>query len=154
VLNDVTKKIMGEVDVLLKSDGKERLATLRDDMAQTMTDKVGVFREQRSMAEALATIKELRARYRRIGVDAKHRKFNLDVLRTIELGGMLETAETMAAGALAREESRGAHSRLDFKTRDDVKWMKHTLAYHTPDGPRLEYELVIQTKWQPEERKY
>jgi succinate dehydrogenase / fumarate reductase flavoprotein subunit len=154
VLNDTEKKVSSEVDALLKSDGKERLVTLRDAMAETMTDKVGVFRDKKPMQEALATIQELRARYRNIGVDAKHRKFNLDLLRTIELGGMLEVAETMAAGALAREESRGAHSRLDFPKRDDVNWMRHTLAYRTADGPRLEYELVVQTKWQPEERKY
>jgi len=154
VLNDTEKKVVGEVDALLKSEGKERLVTLRDAMAKTMTDKVGVFRDKKPMQEALATIQELRARYRNIGVDAKHRKFNLDLLRTIELGGMLQVAETMAAGALAREESRGAHSRLDFPKRDDVNWMRHTLAYRTADGPRLEYELVVQTKWQPEERKY
>ncbi len=154
VLNDAGKKVAGEVDALLKSEGKERLVTLRDEMAQTMTDKIGVFREEKAMTEALATIKELRARYRNIGVDAKNRKFNLDLLRTIELGGMLEAAETMAAGALARKESRGAHSRMDFPKRDDMNWMRHTLAYYTPDGPRLEYELVVQTKWQPEERKY
>lgn len=154
VLNDTTKQVESQVDALLKSDGKERLVTLRDEMAQTMTDKVGVFRDKKPMEEAFATIQELRARYRNIGVDAKHRKFNLDLLRTIELGGMLELAEAIAAGALAREESRGAHSRLDFPKRDDVNWMRHTLAYRTADGPRLEYELVVQTKWQPEERKY
>lgn len=154
VLNDAAKKVAGEVEALLKSDGKERLVTLRDAMAETMTNKIGVFREAKAMAEAVATIKDLRARYRNVGVDAKNRKFNLDLLRTIELGGMLQAAETMAMGAFARQESRGAHSRLDFKTRDDVNWMKHTLAYHTSAGARLEYELVIQTKWQPEERKY
>ena len=154
VLNDAVKKTSAEVDALLKSDGKERLVTLRDEMAQTMTDKIGIFREEKPMREALATIRELSARFRNIGVDAKNRKFNLDLLRTIELGGMLDAAETIAAGALARKESRGAHSRLDFKTRDDVNWMKHTLAHFTADGARLEYESVVQTKWQPEERKY
>lgn len=154
VLADAAKKAIGEVDALLKSDGKERLVTLRDTMAETMSDKVGIFREEKTMKEALATIQELRVRYRQIGVDAKHRKFNLDLLRTIELGGMLDTAETMAAGALARQESRGAHSRRDFKTRDDANWMKHTLAQYTRDGARLEYEPVTVTKWQPEERKY
>jgi succinate dehydrogenase / fumarate reductase flavoprotein subunit len=153
-LNDAEKKVTSEVNALLKSDGKERLVILRDAMAQTMTDKIGVFRDKKPMEEAVATIQELRACYRNIGVDAKNRKFNLDLLRTIELGGMLEAAETIAVGALAREESRGAHSRLDFNKRDDVNWMKHTLAYRTADGPRLEYESVIQTKWQPEERKY
>jgi succinate dehydrogenase / fumarate reductase flavoprotein subunit len=154
VLNDMLKKASAEVDTLLKSDGKERLADLRDTMAQTMTDKVGVFRDKKPMEEALATIRELRVRYRHIGVDAKHRKFNLDLLRTIELGGMLDTAEAIVAGAVVREESRGGHSRLDFKTRDDVKWIKHTLAHYTPEGARLDYEPVTKTKWEPEERKY
>lgn len=154
ILNDAAKKTSAEVDALLKSDGKERLVTLRDEMAQTMTDKIGIFREDKPMREALATIQELRVRYRNIGVDAKNRKFNLDLLRTIELGGMLDAAESIAAGAVARKESRGAHSRLDFKTRDDVNWMKHTLAYFTPDGARLDYEPVTKTKWEPEERKY
>ena len=154
VLQDATKKLVGEVDALLKSEGKERLVTLRESMAQTMTDKVGIYREKKPMEEALATIRDLRARYKSVGVDAKNRKFNLDLLRTYELGGMIELAETMVAGAVVREESRGAHARIDFKTRDDVKWMKHTLAYHTPDATRLEYKPVTKTKWEPEERKY
>ena len=154
VLNDALKKASSDVDALLKSSGKERLVTLRDIMQDAMTDKIGIFRDEKPMAEALATLRELRKRYRNIGVDAKHKKFNLDLLRTIELGGMLDAAEATAAGALARKESRGAHSRLDFKTRDDANWMKHTLAHFTPDGARLDYEPVMITKWQPEERKY
>jgi succinate dehydrogenase / fumarate reductase flavoprotein subunit len=89
-----------------------------------------------------------------VGVDARHRKFNLDLLRTYELGGMLDVAEAIAAGALARQESRGSHSRRDFTQRDDAKWMKHTLAEYTDDGARLTYRPVVVTKWQPEERKY
>jgi succinate dehydrogenase / fumarate reductase flavoprotein subunit len=154
VVNDALKKTSSEVDALLKSSGKERLVTLRDPMQDAMTDKIGIFRDEKPMAEALATLRELRKRFRNVGVDAKNRKFNLDLLRTIELGGMLDAAEATAAGALARKESRGAHSRLDFKTRDDANWMKHTLAYFTPDGARLDYEPVTVTKWQPEERKY
>ncbi len=154
VLTDAAKKASSQVDALLKSDGKERLVNLRDAMADTMTNKVGVFRDGKAMQEAVAAIRELRVRFRNVGVDAKHRKFNLDLLRTLELGGMLDVAEAMAAGALARKESRGAHSRLDFKTRNDADWLKHTLAHHTPDGARLDYEPVAITKWQPEERKY
>ena len=154
VLNDAAKKTASEVEALLKSEGKERLVTLRDAMQDAMTDQIGIFRDEKPMAEALATLRELRKRYRTIGVDAKNRKFNLDLLRTIELGGMLDVAEATAAGALARKESRGAHSRLDFKTRDDANWMKHTLAHFTRDGARLDYEPVTITKWQPEERKY
>ena len=154
VLADATKKATAEIAALLKSDGKERLVNLRDRMADTMTNQIGIYREEKAMQAALATLRELRECYRQIGVDAKTRKFNLDLLRTIELGGMLDVAEAMAAGALARQESRGAHSRLDFKTRNDTNWLKHTLAHYTPDGARLEYEPVTITKWQPEERKY
>jgi len=154
VVNDALKKASSDVDALLQSSGKERLVILRDAMQDAMTDKIGIFRDEKPMAEALATLRELRKRFRNIGVDAKNRKFNLDLLRTIELGGMLDVAEATAAGALARKESRGAHSRLDFKTRDDANWMKHTLAHFTPDGAGLDYEPVTMTKWQPEERKY
>ncbi len=154
VLNDAAKKATAEVEALLKSSGKERLVNLRDEMAQTMTDQIGIFREDKAMREALATLHALRVRYRNVGVDAKHRKFNLDLLRTLELGGMLDVAESIAAGAVARQESRGGHSRLDFKTRDDANWMKHTRAHYTPDGARLTYTPVTKTKWEPEERKY
>ncbi len=154
VLNDALKKTSAEVDALLKSSGKERLVTLRDPMQDAMTDQIGIYRDEKPMTEAVALLRELRKRYRNIGVDAKNLKFNLDLLRTIELGGMLDVAEATATGALARKESRGGHSRLDFKTRDDANWMKHTLAYFTPDGARLDYKPVTITKWQPEERKY
>jgi succinate dehydrogenase / fumarate reductase flavoprotein subunit len=153
-LADSLKITEGEVEALLRSDGKERLVTLRDAMADAMTDKVGIFREAGPMTEALAIVRELRVRYRHVGVDARHRKFNLDLLRTYELGGMLDVAEAIAAGALARQESRGSHSRRDFTQRDDAKWMKHTLAEYTDDGARLTYRPVVVTKWQPEERKY
>jgi succinate dehydrogenase / fumarate reductase flavoprotein subunit len=153
-LTDSLKVTEAEVEALIKSDGKERLVTLRDSMADAMTDKVGIFREAGPMVEALAIVRDLRVRYRHVGVDAKHRKFNLDLLRTFELGGMLDVAEAIAAGALAREESRGSHSRRDFTKRDDANWMKHTVAEYTADGARLTYKPVVVTKWQPEERKY
>jgi succinate dehydrogenase / fumarate reductase flavoprotein subunit len=154
VLIDSLKTTEAEVASLIKSEGKERLVTLRDTMADAMTEKVGIFRNAGPMTEALVTVRGLRVRYRQVGVDAKHRKFNLDLLRTYELGGMLDVAEAIVAGALARQESRGSHSRRDFTKRDDANWMKHTLAEYTPDGARLTYKPVVVTKWQPEERKY
>jgi succinate dehydrogenase / fumarate reductase, flavoprotein subunit len=153
-LADATRRTDAEIAMLLQANGKERLVTLRDDMALTMSDQVGIYREGKTLAQARATLQELRKRYQQIGIDAKNRKYNLDLLRTFELRGMLDVAEAIAASALAREESRGAHSRLDFKTRDDTSWLKHTLAYFAPEGARLEYEPVTITKWQPEERKY
>jgi succinate dehydrogenase / fumarate reductase flavoprotein subunit len=153
-LADARQEANAQVDALLQSDGKERLVTLRDTMSNTMMDKVGIFREGQAIKEGLATIQDLRARFRKVGVDAKGRRYNLDLLRTMELGGMLELAEAVAAGALARQESRGSHFRRDFNTRDDANWLKHTLAWYTPDGAKLEYKPVTITKWQPEERKY
>lgn len=154
VLDQALKRTTAQVEALLKSEGKERFVTLRDLMADTMTEKVGIFREEKPMQEAWATIQELRARYRQVGVDAKTRRFNLDLLRTIELGGMLDVAEAIVAGALARKESRGSHYRRDYKARDDAHWLKHTLAWCTPEGARLDYKPVTIVKWQPEERKY
>ncbi len=81
-------------------------------------------------------------------------KYNTDLLEAIELGFLIDLAEVVVAGALAREESRGGHYREDFPTRDDKKYMKHTMAYATAEGVRLDYKPVVITKYQPMERKY
>ena len=80
--------------------------------------------------------------------------FNLDLMRTLELEGMVDLALGIAEGALARTESRGSHSRTDYPARDDEHWLKHTLAYYSPEGPRLEYEPVTLGTFEPQERKY
>jgi succinate dehydrogenase / fumarate reductase flavoprotein subunit len=80
--------------------------------------------------------------------------YNTDLIQAVETGFMLDAAEVATAGALARQESRGGHARRDFTQRDDANWLKHTLATHTPAGPRLEYSPVAITLWQPVERKY
>jgi succinate dehydrogenase / fumarate reductase flavoprotein subunit len=67
---------------------------------------------------------------------------------------MLDLAEVIAMGALARTESRGAHARTDYPDRDDVNWLKHTIATYSPDGPRLSYAPVTMGKFQPMERVY
>jgi succinate dehydrogenase / fumarate reductase flavoprotein subunit len=82
------------------------------------------------------------------------RIYNTDLLNALEIENLIELSEVVVAGALARKESRGAHARRDYATRDDANWLKHTLAYHTPDGPRLEYIPVTVNLWNPVERKY
>jgi succinate dehydrogenase / fumarate reductase flavoprotein subunit len=82
------------------------------------------------------------------------RRFNTSLTETLEIGFELELAETIVAGALARKESRGAHFRVDYPKRDDAKWLRHTLATKTPDGPKLFYRPVTVTRWQPEARGY
>jgi succinate dehydrogenase / fumarate reductase flavoprotein subunit len=139
---------------LRAADGPEDPAAIRDLMKETMIEKVGIFRDEAQMSEAVEAIKKLQERYRRIHVGYRGRRFNLDLLRTYELGMKLDLAEIIAKGALNRQESRGSHARTDYKERDDANWLKHTMAHHTPDGPRFDFKAVEVTKWQPEARRY
>ncbi len=132
----------------------ERPATLRRELGEMMREKVGIFRTREGLEEALAKIIELKRRYEAITLQHTGKVFNTDLVSYLELGCMLDVAHTMVAGALAREESRGAHTRRDFPERDDEKWLKHTLAYYTPEGPRLDYAPVTIIRWQPEVRTY
>ena len=140
-------------DLLTKS-GTENHAAIREEMRATMIEKVGIFRNGDQMKEALDKILELKQRYQNIKIMNKGRKYNLDYLRAYELWGMLELAHIIVIGAIMREESRGSHSRLDFPTRNDAKFLKHTLATYTPEGPKISYSDVNIYKYQPVERKY
>ena len=117
-------------------------------------EKVGVFRTVEPMKDALEKILELKERFTSTSLKHFGRKFNLELLRKIELKHMLHLAEIVTRGALTREESRGAHSRLDFPDRDDENWLKHTLAHFTPEGPKFTYSDVTITKWTPVPREY
>jgi succinate dehydrogenase/fumarate reductase flavoprotein subunit len=142
------------IDNLLSKNGPENHADIREEMRQTMITKVGIYRERKAMDEALAKIQELKARYKNITVQSKGRSYNLELIRAIEMEGMLDVAEAIIVGAIKREESRGAHSRLDFKERDDEKFLRHTIATYTPKGPQLTYTPVKITKYKPEARRY
>lgn len=142
------------IDSLLARNGPENHADIRDEMKQTMISKVGIFRSKAPMEEALQKIRELKERYKRITVQSKGKVYNIDLIRAYELEGMLDVAEAIVVGALKREESRGAHSRLDFKERDDEKFLKHTIATYTPKGPEISYSPVRITKYKPEARRY
>jgi succinate dehydrogenase/fumarate reductase flavoprotein subunit len=115
---------------------------------------VGIFRDEARISDAVAKIRKLKERYERVSIMDKGNVFNTELVETIELGYMLDLAELIAVGALARQESRGAHSRLDFPARDDEKWLKHTMYYRVPEGNKLAYSDVTITKWQPAERRY
>ncbi|MGA2784474.1 MAG: FAD-binding protein [Candidatus Bathyarchaeia archaeon] len=139
---------------LLEGSGDEDPSVLREEMRNTMVEKVFLFRSARPLTEAFDKIGELKKRFHRLRPIAGTETCNLDLIRAIELEHMLALSEVIIVSALNREESRGSHVRLDFPKRDDARFLKHTLAYHTPDGPRLEYSEVKITKFQPEERKY
>jgi succinate dehydrogenase / fumarate reductase flavoprotein subunit len=119
-----------------------------------MDTKVCVFRTGPDLEAALKKIREFKQLLPEIKVKDQGRIYNTDLINALEADTLLELSEVVVAGALARTESRGAHSRRDFKQRDDANWLKHTLAYYTPTGPRLEYIPVTITMWQPVERKY
>ncbi len=134
--------------------GKESAYALRKELQRVMDGQVGVFRTGPELESALEKIKELKQCVPDIRVKDRGHIYNTDLLSALEVENLLDLAEVIAAGALARTESRGAHSRRDFPKRDDDNWLKHTLAYYTPTGPRLDYIPVAITMWQPVERKY
>jgi succinate dehydrogenase / fumarate reductase flavoprotein subunit len=148
------KETRARIDEMLSRNGPEKHADLRAEMRECMFLNVGIFREKEAMEKGLAKIKELKERCKNITVQNKGKEYNLDLTRAMEFVGMLDIAEAIVVGAIKREESRGAHSRLDFKVRNDDKFLKHTLAEYTPDGPKITYTPVNVTKYKPEERRY
>ncbi len=139
----------GRIARLMNNLGRERAWQLRDELGQVMAQNLGIFRTQKSMREAAEKVRELKARAMHLSLQDKGKVFNSELIQSLELFSLLDLAETIVAGALARQESRGAHYRSDFPQRDDVNWLKHTLAYRTPDGPRLEYAPVAITRFPP-----
>ena len=144
-----------EIDGLMHTKATESMADIRSELEETMTYKVGVYRNAEDMETANEKIKELQDRFTRAKVEDKGKNFNTNILDALELSHMLEFSELIVAGAQVRKESRGAHYRDDYPKRDDVNWMKHTLAFRQPDGGyELRYKPVRVTRFQPEERKY
>ena len=146
----------GALRAMLNRREGERLALLRDTMRDSMEEGVGIYRSEAGIRATCAALAQLRSRYARgVRLDDTSRAFNTEWLTAIELGFMLEVAEAMAHCALHREESRGAHMRLDFEHRDDVRFLKHSLAYYGRDGaPRIEHRPVTITQSPPKARHY
>ncbi len=144
------KKIISD----MMGEGGENFAEIRDELREIMQEYVGVFRNKEKLEQAVDAIRNLKKRSRDLKVNNNSDIFNFELVNAIELKGMLELGHVIALGALAREESRGAHYRTDFLERDDEKWLRHTLAYYTPDGPELDYKDVTITQFQPERREY
>ncbi len=140
-------------DLMARKDG-EKIGALREAIGTSMADHFGILRTKDRMEAGIAKLKEIRKRIPNIGLQDHGKVFNLELVDALQLQSIMDLAETTAVGAVAREESRGAHSRPDFPDRNDEDWMKHTLSYRTASGPRLDYEAVTITKIPPAERKY
>jgi succinate dehydrogenase / fumarate reductase flavoprotein subunit len=134
--------------------GQERAAKVRDDLQEEMMDKASVFRDAQSLSTMKLKLGELRERYTKVKIEDRGTQYNTELLEVIELGNLLNLAEVLVESALGRQESRGAHSREDFPKRDDVNWLKHTLAYKTAQGVEFKFKPVTITRFQPMERKY
>jgi succinate dehydrogenase / fumarate reductase flavoprotein subunit len=148
------EQVETRIKKLVDSTGQEDLATVRDEMNWTMFNNVGIFRKRDEMEAAKTKVQELKGRYQKGRLLHRGTKYNLDIVRNLELEGMLELAEVIVDGAIAREESRGSHFRTDFPERDDTKFLKHTVATYAPEGPKLSYSPVDITLYEPQARKY
>lgn len=140
---------------LEKRGGGERVAHLRLEMQQQMEQGAGIYRDRAGLQAAADGIQALRERYVGVSLDDRSLTFNTELTAALELGNMLDLAETIIGSALAREESRGAHQRTDHPARDDERFLAHSLAFRQGDGPpRIEYLPVALTRWPPGERVY
>jgi succinate dehydrogenase / fumarate reductase flavoprotein subunit len=137
------------VERLLSQSGGERAWQVRQELGATLSTNLGIFRTKESMTAAGSQVRELRQRAAAVTVQDKGRVFNTDLIQALELQCLVELAETIVSGALAREESRGAHYRSDFPTRNDAAWLRHTVTQRTPDGVSLSYAPVTVTRFQP-----
>lgn len=141
-------------DDLMGRNGNEDVATIRSELGNSMDRNAGVFKNERGLERAIKNVRDLKKRYLNISIDDKSRVFNTELQWALEVGFMLDLAEIVAIGAYQRKESRGAHYRKDYPERDDVNFLKHTMARYSVDGPVLEYAPVKITKWQPAKRVY
>jgi len=143
---------------MLAPHGSENAADIRSEMQAMMDDKASVFRTEQSLTEARDELRALKARYADVTVSDKGKRFNTELLEAVELGFLLELAEVTVVCALNRKESRGGHAREDYPNRDDTNYMRHTMAYKEGSDllsdVRLDYKPVVQTRYEPMERKY
>jgi fumarate reductase flavoprotein subunit len=144
-----------ERDLLGKGPGTESIAAIRDDMQATMEDAAGIFRTGPEMEKGADTLAELQERVGNVGLADTSRSFNTELLAALELANMLDISECILQSGMQREESRGAHQRIDFPARDDERFLTHLLVHRNPDGTsRVDRLPVTITRWPPGERVY
>jgi fumarate reductase flavoprotein subunit len=156
---DLVEKQASDAEQRIKSlfdrKGTERVSVLRNELTNSMEEGCGIYRSEELLKATCEKVTEVRERFKNVMLEDKSSVFNTDLFQVLELGAMIECAQTVAVSALERKESRGAHQRLDHVKRDDVNYLKHSMAYINPEGdPRIDYLDVVITKSQPAERVY
>ena len=154
LLQDRLRGFQSSLDEIFGRKRGEPPFHLRDEMKAMMTSLVGIFRKESDLLSAREKVRELKERMRRIGFKQKTLAFNHELVQYLELEGMLHLSEVIVEGALARKESRGSHFRLDYPDRDDEHWLRHTMAFKTTEGLRVDYKDVVITSHPPKERIY
>jgi len=140
---------------LRKTGGTERVATIREAMQKATEAGAGIYRNEKSLREAVQTLADLQERAQNLAIDDRSRTFNTELLSALELMCMLDVASCIVHSALHRTESRGAHQRTDYPDRNDRNFLAHSLIMRKPDGSlRIDYAPVKITRWPPGERVY
>ncbi|WP_022846526.1 MULTISPECIES: succinate dehydrogenase flavoprotein subunit [unclassified Desulfurobacterium] len=142
------------IESLFEKDGKEKLATLRNELSDILTYGAGIFREESRLKEALNKVREIKERAQHLKVEDLSYTFNTNLQQTLEFLNMIELAEVTVMTALERRESRGAHYRVDYPERNDKEFLKHSIVTFENGEYKLSYKPVNITKYKPEERKY
>lgn len=155
-LQALTKKEMDRIQkrYMQSGNGKEKAGAILADLRKAMDEKVGIYRTEDGLKDAVKIIQGLKDRFNRIRITQQSKVFNTELTGAMELDNMLEIAHVIAMNAMIRKESRGGHARKDFPKRNDEQFLHHSLVFKTPDGPKRETFPVTITRWQPEERKY
>ena len=140
---------------LKKETGREKISVIREEMHTSMEEGAGIYRNESDMRKTCEILQKLRDRFGDIKIEDRGGVFNTERISALELDFTLDVAISVANCAVMRKESRGSHTRTDYPDRDDKKYLSHSLAYRTPEGPpKIEYQPVKITRWEPEERKY
>jgi fumarate reductase flavoprotein subunit len=149
--NDEERRIKAR---FFNGTGNERVGLLRTELQAAMERNVGVFRTKEGLMTAAEEVSVLQDRFKNVRLDDSSLVFNTELQAALELENLLDCAETVVAPAILREESRGSQARRDFPSRNDQKFLAHSLVYRTDGPPRVEWQEAEITKWEPEERKY
>jgi len=142
------------IERTLNGEGTENVEALKNELRKVMWDKLGIFRDEAGITEALTRIRQIEERSFDIRVGDPGKTFNFALIEATELENLLDLAEVITMGAFMRRESRGAHARTDYPARDDANWLKHTRVTTGKAGPEISYRPVTVTRWPPKERTY